>query len=81
MFAAEINAGLCGQEDLNKIKAGFVPDIRGNTKEALFSISIDLTLADALDKYFFKITPKPSEGTATFGSLFVQLFKSVQSVI
>ena len=52
---AEINAGLFGQEDLNKIKAGFVPDFRGNTKEAIFSIS-DLTSRWQMQlgiRYFF----------------------------
>ena len=52
---AEINAGLFVQEDLNKIKAGFVPDFRGNTKEAIFSIS-DLTSRWQMQlgiRYFF----------------------------
>lgn len=52
---AEINAGLFGQEDLNKIKADFVPDFRGNTKDAIFSIS-DLTSRWQMQlgiRYFF----------------------------
>lgn len=35
---AEINAGLYKQEDLSKIKAGFVPNFRGNTKDAIFNV-------------------------------------------
>jgi hypothetical protein len=35
----EINAGAYKQEDLNKIKAGFIPNFRGNTKDAIFNIS------------------------------------------
>lgn len=36
---AEINAGFYKQEDLNKIKAGFVPDFRGNKRNDIFNVS------------------------------------------
>ena len=36
---AEINAGLYETGDLNKIKAGFVPNFRGNTRDAVFNVS------------------------------------------
>lgn len=36
---AEINAGIYKQEDLNKIKAGFIPNFRGNTRDAIFNVS------------------------------------------
>ncbi len=34
----EINAGAYKQEDLNKIKAGYVPNYRGNTRDAIFNL-------------------------------------------
>ncbi|MBX3044376.1 MAG: TonB-dependent receptor [Candidatus Kapabacteria bacterium] len=36
---AEINAGLYQQQDLNKIKSGFIPNFRGNNRKDIFSVS------------------------------------------